>query len=534
MRMVPSSPYQTGSRAEKRVFDRLRDAFDGSDGESLVAFHSLNLPKHPSQRFGEADFVLCGPRGLFVLEVKGGGVTCRDGKWETIDRSGRRHFLRRSPFQQAEDALHAIRRKLCEWAPDADRQLVFGYGVVFPDCKFDVQGSEWDRRQVADTRDMRDFESWLSRLFRYWEQKSFGNGRPDSSLLKRMKRFLRPEFEKAMPLHVQVGYVEKEVATLTEEQMRFLDMIDANPRVLCEGGAGTGKTFLGMELARRWAGKNWRVALICQSPWLKCHLESAFAISGVSVVRPEGLKVAARREGIERFDALIVDEGQDLFSLDALDRLDGVLVGGLAGGRWCIFHDVNNQSGFFGEVDYDALRYLESLGAAKVPLRTNCRNTQVILDKVKTDLGADMGVKGVGHGPPVREHHAADPEEAARILVGELKEIIDDGGICAGDVTILSPLRFGDSCVSLLPPAFRNRIVVLDEFSMRSFPPEQTSFSEIGAFKGLENEAIVLVDLPPRSEMSDDLRNRYVGMSRARAVLSVIYGVRDQNGSQNF
>jgi hypothetical protein len=341
-------------------------------------------------------------------------------------------------------------------------------------------------------------------------------------LLKRVKRFLRPEFEKAMSLHVQVGYVEKEVSSLTEDQMKFLDTIDANLRVLCEGGAGTGKTYLGMELARRWTGKDWRIALICQSPWLKRHLESAFAISGVSVVRPEGLKMAARREGIERFDALIVDEGQDLFTLGALDRLDGALVGGLPGGRWCIFHDVNNQSGFFGEVDYDALRYLESLGAAKVPLRTNCRNTQVILDKVKTDLGADMGVKGVGHGPTVREHHAADPEEAARILVGELKEIIDEGGISAGDVTILSPLRFRDSCVSLLPQPIRNRIVALDEFSMRSFPPGQTSFSEIAAFKGLENEAIILVDIVDRGEASNSMQVRYVGMSRARAVLSVI------------
>ena len=68
MRMAPSSPYETGSQAEKRIFDRLRRVLD----ERYVACHSLKATRHPQKRFPEIDFAICGPEGLYVLEVKGG------------------------------------------------------------------------------------------------------------------------------------------------------------------------------------------------------------------------------------------------------------------------------------------------------------------------------------------------------------------------------------------------------------------------------------------------------------------------------
>ena len=48
---------------------------------------------------------------------------------------------------------------------------------------------------------------------------------------------------------------------LTRDQMAFVDIMDANNRALCSGGAGTGKTLLAMELARRWTCQNKRVVI---------------------------------------------------------------------------------------------------------------------------------------------------------------------------------------------------------------------------------------------------------------------------------
>ena len=133
-----------------------------------------------------------------------------------------------------------------------------------------------------------------------------------------------------------------------------------------------------------------------------------------------------------------------------------------------------------------------------------------------------MGTRGAGAGPKIRESSSASMAESAQLLAIELVELIDHGGISPGDVTILSPYPVGDSCVALLPEKIMREIVTLDEYSLRNFPSAKTSFAEIANFKGLENEAIIVTDLPPPTKGSPDLVMHYVAMSRARSVLSLI------------
>jgi hypothetical protein len=64
--------------------------------------------------------------------------------------------------------------------------------------------------------------------------------------------------------------------------------------------------------------------------------------------------------------------------------------------------------------------------------------------------------------------------------------------------------------------------MILDEYSFRNFPNGNTCFAEIANFKGLENEAIIVVDLPPPEKNSLNPVIHYVAMSRARSVLSLI------------
>ena len=104
MRMVPPFPYDTRSQAEKRVFDRLRGALD----DSHVAYHSLKPTRHPYKRFPEIDFVICSEEGLYVIEVKGGRVSCQDGVWRYRDRNGHIDKSIEGPFRQAETALRGL------------------------------------------------------------------------------------------------------------------------------------------------------------------------------------------------------------------------------------------------------------------------------------------------------------------------------------------------------------------------------------------------------------------------------------------
>ena len=47
-----------------------------------------------------------------------------------------------------------------------------------------------------------------------------------------------------------------------------------------------------------------------------------------------------------------------------------------------------------------------------------------------------------------------------------------------------------------MPPDAVRRVRRLDECSMREAPDDRVGFARLGELKGLENEAIVVVDLP--------------------------------------
>lgn len=518
MRMIPSQPLATDSKLEPQVFDQLCSAFSGGDKSGWFAMHSLNLPKHEYKRFGEIDFVVCGPEGIFVLEVKGGRVSCQEGIWETTNRYGETNRLKESPFIQAEGALHGLLKKL---PGKVSNGFAIGYGVIMPGVEQLPDSAEWDRAVLADGKDFKQFEKWLERFIRHWRSKDPKSPIASPSQLKELQQHLRPDFEAVIPLHVSVHDIETRIARLTEDQLKWIDAIEVNPRVICSGGAGTGKTMLALELAKRWGAAGLKTVLACHSLWLKRYLER-HSVPGLTVSLAGSLQVTAKRAGIHEFDALIVDEGQDILSMDALDNMDRFLSGGINEGRWCFFHDVNNQSGLCGTYVPDAYDYLLASSPFQLPLKTNCRNTLPILQRIQDDLNADVGNSGVGDGPAVREVCVANADAAIEALEKELRNLVDDEGFNPGDIVVLSHLPFRQSWASLLSENMRNSVTILDDASPRNTNRQTIGFAQIADFKGLESEVVVLVDMP-RPGHNESLRSfHYVGMSRARVLLSMI------------
>ncbi len=522
--MIPPYPHETGSMAEKNVFDRLRNIFNGPDDPPINAFHSLNVTDHQRKRFAEIDFLLLGSPGLFVLEVKGGNVKCRQGIWTFENRYKVKTSSSHGPFKQAQGALQGIVTKLRnEFGLKTIASLPIGYGVIFPDCHWQPQSAEWDNATWLDARGINGIKQWLCNLFAYWQSRSPNCRKPDFNLVERLSFYLRPSFETVDILFSQISRTREQTAILTRDQMKFVDVIDANKRILCFGGAGTGKTFMAMELARRWTHEGKKVVMPCASKWLKRYLETRFPMPGLTLTTMKALEADTQRAGICQFDALIVDEGQDLFSRKDMIKLDRILTDGLEKGRWAIFHDINNQTDPFHSPQPEILPFLESLNPARVPLMTNCRNTLNIIDQVKTCLGADMGVQGLGHGPSVRQATAANACEAAVIVTRELTHIMDFGQVSGSSITILSPHHFDRSCVSLLEQEWRDQISILDDFSVRNFPPGQISFSQITHFKGLENDIVIMVDLVFPKDRTLKHPLHYIAMSRPRSLLSMVF-----------
>ena len=99
------------SNAEKKMYDVLQQL----DMEDAYVLHSLGLPKHQSKIYGEIDFVVVCKRGVACLEIKGGRVECREGKWFFTDRYGAERQKTEGPFAQVTgnmfSLLTAIRSK---------------------------------------------------------------------------------------------------------------------------------------------------------------------------------------------------------------------------------------------------------------------------------------------------------------------------------------------------------------------------------------------------------------------------------------
>lgn len=524
MQMLPNQPYATDSRAEKQVFDYLKEAFY-VEGKQFFALHSFLLPQHDYKREAEIDFLICCPYGLYVLEVKGGRVSFDGQRWGYTNKLGKQDFSFEGPFRQAKSAMYALRGRLQgQLTANFFRKITFGYGVVFPECKLSSGFTEWDEQLLCDGGRHRILEQWLQQLIKYWRAKEADRQTLNAEEINFLIDVLRPKQESFIPVSMQVASVHERIRQLTVQQQMLLDAAEVNSRVMCSGSAGTGKTLLAMELARRWVSAGKQVLLVCRSQWLKGFLTAKFRLPNLTISTLEGLPIAVRRASVDRFDALLVDEGQDLLDKCFFQQVESHLLGGFENGQWVFFHDINNQSGLFGTVDQAVFNKLEQLAPVRIPLRRNCRNTAGIVNTIHEYTNADMGIEAVGAGPAVKVLKAENNNQVHDILEESLHEWLDFGGLPAAELTILTdfePYDFMQRFGRLLP----YKIAVLDEYAMQHFPPNAISLTSINAFKGLENTAIILVLNHKNKDLAQERLLRYVGMSRARVLLHVLFYV---------
>jgi hypothetical protein len=524
--------------------------------EGWVALHSYDLPRHVGQVQGEADFVVIVPGlGVVCLEVKSHtSVTRRaDGMWML----GGDPPERRGPFKQASDNMHSLKELLRQGAPALGR-IPFISAVCFPRCSFDVAAREWHDWQVIDERTLsaRPIGAALTavlvqarRMFASLREPWFkGDDSPTPEQVQALSDYLRPRFEVHQSPRNRSKERADELRRYTEEQFRVLDVCELNRQVFIEGPAGTGKTFLAIEQARRFALQGRRVLLCCYnhglSQWLRSECAPARPpfevrtvhslmreIAGVSppdaddssfwdqqlpALAAEALVAGHGRA--DSFDALVVDEAQDILFPPYLDVLDLVLKGGLNCARLVMFGDLQRQAIF----RRDGYQPAEVLGsrfptATRLPLRDNCRNTPRIGSLITQLAGGGELYRSFrrpddGTEPTIAVW--ATPQAQMERLVAWL-EAFRARDYAAGDVALLSPVREGCAAAKL-PEPWASRIRPIE-----SAQPGQGRFTTIAAFKGLEAAIIILTDIVCLATAQEESL-LYVGMSRATDRLVIL------------
>lgn len=521
MDTLPQAVLKFHSDAEKKIFNALKN----SDLVHATALHSLNLPDHQYKQWAEADFVVVSPKGILVLEVKGGGVRRDQGQWVMTDRHGTERIRRESPFDQAKGARFSVQERLEKLLPEPlITKINFGFGVMFPDVVFDEQSVEWDSALIFDAvaHDRRQISSWLDKLFRYWSEKTGRNQRLSAAEVATLVKAMRPELDRVPALISRVGTTVEQLVQLTEDQYRYLDGLLLQPRVVLDGGAGTGKTFLAAEAARRLSAQDKDVLYLCRSPVLAWNIKNKLRDLPVDVLNFPVLQEMVAQGKSPNFDILIVDEGQDFLDMDSILFIDSLFENGFENGNWLFFMDSNNQGSIYETPDADAVKYLQSAGLPW-PLRENCRNTRQIATATMLLTGGDIGRSKVqGDGLHVDYVYYSDDLEAISLTENILSRWTEDEQILPGEITLLSMTDWENSLVHNLDKRWRRRIQIVDPTS--AFVPQNNSFtfSNIIDFKGLESRYVLLLDLDQFQGSASDISKLYVGTTRANALVCMM------------
>lgn len=562
-RMIPSQiDPETHSAAEKKVFRLLQNM---PDTEDWCVMHSVGVARHPTQSQGEGDFTVLIPgMGAFVLEVKGGGISYRDGRWYSRDRFGVEHPIK-NPVAEANNAMQGL-RDYVERNNDTDLHYsLFGFGVVFPDAT--VHGCfsipDIDDKQIADVDDMANLRGYLLRLAEYCRSRRTGRVYlPKKQQTDAIVRLLRPNHQFRTSVASQIRNVERQAIALTENQQEVFEGLLDNERCLVRGSAGTGKTVLAVECARHWARQGLRVGLFCYNrqlgEWLKENLAADEGVVcdsfldymetqlGPSLtddakqarsreksryydeLLPSLFEEAIIDEKTPRFDCIIVDEAQDLFRPRWLETIDLLLKEGLAEGNWYFFMDAENQNLYHNAVTYDdaagALRQRKA-HYAKYRLRDNCRNSQAIIEKVNEIFGTRTAFRSM-------EYRGADvvmqPYRREKDQLTVLQNLLDGlkrDGVRPDDMVLLSTVRLENSVAGGLQDEHLS--------TDRTDRENRLLFSTIHSFKGLESPVVILLDF---DELEHAQRKHllYVGMTRARSALYVVLSEKAQRSLQKI
>lgn len=537
-------PRENKSGGEKKIFD----FFKNDCSEPWYILHSFRLPEHLRVVFGESDFIIIAPKfGIFTIEVKSGGVGFDGTDWLFIDREQKVSKKQRGPFEQARDGMFEIERIINSKTNNRypRSRYLYGYGVIFTDeDSFPVdaitEDEPWRLMQRGAANDYAAFIKKLATNFK--KELSALHKREPMAITeedaKEIAQILRPEIECVSPIKSFIDYSEEDIIKLTQEQFDCINDIEINERIVILGGAGTGKTLLAIEDAKRSSDAGERVAVFCYNKNLARNIRRSLpndidvfsfhsyltklcskeiktedAQYDDAFFSDELPELALEKANIlqEKYTKIIIDEFQDLCTDKYLKVINAILEGELFEGKFSFYGDFAKQAIFSRGSSLDLLSKYTYF--AKKHLSINCRNTKNIGNEMVNVTGyADIRYRLSVSGEPV-DYFICDTNDeklnAIKKILGDLRK----NNFSSADIVILSPRKRKDSIVGALDT---DKFIVGDiGDDVKSY---RALFSTVQAFKGLESKVVIVVDV----EDYNDSKLMYVALSRARSKMYVI------------
>lgn len=512
------------------------------ESQRLVYAAARDLPEEYSVFYGyrfcdqvtgaviwQADLIIVHPaRGFLVFKIGPGEAGFFNGRWYEFVQ-GSYQELKKDPLAEARGAAYALARSYQEktgWS----FPLGFDFGLCFPESgKIEGQPPGFVRpASLLLRRDLDNFPSRISQIFT-----GFRKGQDPAVCTRLVEHILAASFRLYNTLEEQIrSFADRAQVKFTQEQERILEETQLNKRMVFYGAAGTGKTMLAVEKARRLAETGKRTVLTCFNKNLANQFPTdvenltARHFHGL-LERLTGLAPPGGQENDSYFENTLVEAGYDRFSGWSQERKFDALVvdeGQDFRPHWfrCLEAMVKNQGEFYVFADRSQNIFqvdpsgLEALPASRFRLTVNLRNTTSVCQRWITPLsGHDLrlGLKDPGE---IHFHSWSSDSQQLRLLGKEVESLLARQ-IQPRRITILSPNRKEKSCLAGLDTLAGCPLAEVGDPR-----PGALRFSTIRAFKGLEADVVLLIGVHSDSPVCSrpDL---YVGGSRARYILHIFH-----------
>ena len=535
---IRSNPLRS---AECKVYDRLSDELP----DEFVVYYSrpwLGLKPTGEEIDGECDFLVAhANHGILAIEVKGGGVSfdSRTDRWTSVDRNKFRHKIK-NPVDQAKSAKHEVLDRLKNSSIWEARWIPAKHGVVLPDS------SDPKRDLGADMpKHIFCFAQAFNNNFGAWVKKRM-SGNPTGNTasnslgadgLRALQDIFAKPFHLRIALSTQLSEDEDSMSLMTQQQFHIMRSIQDIPRAAISGAAGTGKTVLAVEESVNCASKGNRTLFVCFNRGLAdeirlrleryqlikvntfhglcSELAQRAALSYPSntskqelfqQVLPDLLVKAFELLPSEKYDAIIVDEGQDFLPLwwVAIDS-------GLKSydeSQLRVFYD-NNQNLYSTEFNLP-----KEVELVPIRLTLNLRNTKSIHEVVQKHYEGHH-VEAVGpDGVEVSWIETDERNDSVKRISGVISNLVNEEQIATKDIAVLLK---SNSEVNKLTP--KGRIGKLRTVRCDGISSDKIVVDTFGRFKGLDRKVVILSATPQFFSIKE---LPYVALSRARLLLVVV------------
>lgn len=535
-RMIPSRGPRdfTPASQEGIIYDALASLPD-----EFVVVHSMRMVTslRDDLRENEADFIVFHrDLGILCIEAKAGQVKYEAGEWRygsglLMPRGGPYNQASNSKYRlidrfeqlRMRDTLRHCKLLHAVWFPSVRREALCGYCLP----------PEGDLKITLFSNDLIDPEPSIRRIFSL-QVAGTATQLSENAENRVISKVLCPELNLIPSKRFSYDLAELAFIRLLQSQQRVLDFLSEQKSAIISGPAGSGKTLIAVERAKRAASTGDEVLFLCFNTMLKNDIASRLAefsrievktIAGLAhekcLTSPpsyEGLAeyLLTLDENSFPYKHVVIDEGQDfgIAEIEQSEILD------------LLFDLIKKKDGSF-YLFYDKNQFIQGSelpsfllqADCKLSLYVNCRNSVNIARCSYGALESNPGIETKTTSAP-----GSAPKMIATTNVGKMIEFINreisalqSAGI--DDIVILT-------CSSVTQSPLNEEVV--DERWRGSDVP----FYSCRRFKGLEADAVILVDINSDlwddAELSGDYDSGdglmfYTGASRAKHELRLVF-----------